>query len=146
MSSRHIERLLRAFGMIVLRADMVDIPAATWPETNGVTKVFLDAGVGPGLARYIKLHELGHRIAGDTSEPIYFVFNGPLPEAEPVADLFALLGVLDEVDTDQGPEWTEARIRELVPLDDRGWQQFRIPWLAPEVCVVRALLKEAIDA
>ena len=142
VSSRQIERLLRAHTMKVLRADMVDVPAVAWPEIRGVVHVFLDESVGPALARYIKLHELGHRIAGDVSEPIIFQFTGPLPEAEPVADLFALLGILDEAVTDQGPEWTEATIREAVPLQDRGWQLHRIPWLAPEVCRVREMLKE----
>lgn len=146
VTSLEIDRLLKAFHMRVLRADLVDIPAATWPQIGGITKVFIDQAVGPELARYIKLHELGHRIAGDVDEPTSFAFTGPLPEAEPIADLFALLGVLDEAETEQGALYVERRIHELVPLDDRGWQQFRIPWLAPEVCAVRAILTEADDA
>jgi hypothetical protein len=141
VSARQIDRLLRAHSMRVLRSDLADLPAVAWPEIRGVVKVFIDLGVGPAVARYVKLHELGHRIAGDVSEPTIFRFTGPLPEAEPVADIFALLGLLDEADTDQGPEWTERRIRDLVPLDDRGWQQHRVPWLAPEVCRTREMLR-----
>lgn len=146
MTSAEIDRLLAAFSVRVLRADLLDIPAMAWPEIQGVTKVFVDRGLGPSLVRFIKLHELGHRIAGDTSEPIIFAFTGPLPEAEPVADIFALLGVLDEAETEQGAVYVEQRIREIVPLDDIGWQRFRVPWLAPEVCIMRKILKGETDA
>jgi len=82
---------------------------------------------------------------GDADEPTELQFTGPLPEAEEVADLFALLGILDETDTDHGPEWVEHRIRELVPLDDRGWQVHRIPRLSVKVCRMRQLVKDWLD-
>jgi hypothetical protein len=146
IQSRAIDKLLTASGMKVLRADLADIPVDVWPRFQGVVRIFIDNQVGPQLLRYIKLHEVAHALAGEAEEPERFRFTGPLPESEPVADLFALLGVLDEAETDQGAAFVEERVRELVPLDDVGWQRFRIPWLAPEVCVVRQLLKEETDA
>ena len=129
VTSAEIDRMLRLHSMEVLRAP-IGVPADVWPPLQGVVYVFVDDAVGPALLRYIKLHELGHRLAGDLEEPTMFVFDGPLPEAEEVADLFALLGVLDSAVLEQGAEFIEDRIRELVPLDDRGWQTYRIPRLA----------------
>ncbi len=115
--------------MKVLRADQ-GIPADTWPPIDGVVHIFVDHSVGPQLLRYIQLHEVGHYLAGDLEEPTRFNFDGPLPEAEEVADLFALRGVLDAAELEQGASYIEGRIRELVPLEDRGWQTHRIPRLA----------------
>lgn len=132
-SSRELDRLLAAGGLKVLRADLRDVPVDVWPRTHGVIRIFVDHSVGPAVLRYVKLHEAGHWLAGDAEEPIAFAFDGPLPEAEPVADLFALLGLLDRAEIEQGPEYVDGRLRELVPLDDRGWQVHRIPWLAREL-------------
>lgn len=139
-----VDVLLRACSMKVLRAD-IQIPADTWPPLDGVVHVFVDHGVGPLLLRYIKLHEIGHQFAGDLDEPTMFVFDGPLPEAEEVADLFALLGVLDAAEVEHGPEFVETRIRELVPLDNYGWQTFRVPRLAGKLVVLRQMMKRGID-
>lgn len=144
--SSSIDRLLASATMKVLRADLIDIPVHAWPRMQGIVRVFVAENVGPLLLRYIKLHEYAHVVAGELEEPERARFTEPLPEQEPVADLFALLGIMDEAETDQGALYVEHRIRELVPLDDLGWQRFRIPWLAPEVCAVRALLKERDDA
>jgi hypothetical protein len=137
--------LMRLFNVDVLRGDLVDVPALLTPPVHGRFRLILDHRVGPDVARFIELHEVGHVATGDADEPTVLQFTGPLPEAEEVADLFALLGVLDELDTDQGPAWVEQRIRELVPLDDRGWQVHRIPRLAAKVCRMRNLAKEWLD-
>lgn len=127
--------------MEVLRAN-ISIPADVWPPINGVVHLFVSRDVGPQLLRYIKLHEIGHRLAGDLEEPTMFVFDGPLPEAEEVADLFAVVGILDRAEIGQGPEYVESRIRELVPLDNYGWQTYRIPRLAGRVCELVGWLEE----
>ena len=134
-TSYQIDRLLEACSMELVRAN-ISVPADVWPEIDGVAYLFVGPHVGPAELRYIKLHEIGHRLAGDLEEPTIFVFDGPLPESEEVADLFALLGILDAAELEQGPEYVEARIRELVPLDNYGWQTYRVPRLAGKVCTL----------
>lgn len=89
--------------------------------------------VSPQLARHVTLHEVGHILAGDIDEPTILSFDGPMPEGEDVADLFSLLALLDAAELGQGPEYLEQRIRELVPLDNYGWQTYRVPRLAGKV-------------
>jgi len=112
----------------------MDAPAVLLPPWRGLYRLIMAPWVSPLLARHVTLHEVAHVIGGDIEEPTIFVFDGPLPEAEEVADLFALLGILDAAELEQGPEYVEARIRELVPLDNYGWQTYRVPRLAGKVC------------
>lgn len=140
-----VAALLRFFKVSVLRADLVDIPAILTPPIHGQHRLVLDYAVGPTLALFIELHEVGHVAAGDADEPTVLRFTGPLPEAEEVADLFALCGILDDADCEQGAGWVEQRIRELVPLDDRGWQVHRIPRLAGKVVRMKELVREWED-
>lgn len=146
VSREDARRLADLFRVQVMRADLRDVPAVLTPPILGRHRLFLDERVGPDVAHFILLHETAHVATGDADEPTLLQFTGPLPEAEEVADLFALLGLLDEIDTDQGAAWVEDRIRQLVPLDDRGWQVHRIPRLAPRVCRMRELVKEWLDA
>ena len=83
--------------------------------------------------------------AGDLEEPTMFVFDGPLPESEEVADLFALLGILDPAELEQGPVYVEDRIRQLVPLENYGWATYRVPRLATKVVVLWQLMTRRID-
>lgn len=136
-----VQTLLRACSMCVLRAEL-GVPADAWPPTEGVVYLFVDHSVGPTLLRYIQLHEIGHRLAGDLDEPTAFIFDGPLPEAEEVADLFALLGVLDAAEIAQGPRFVESRIRARVPLDNYGWQKYRVPRLAGKLTRLRATMED----
>jgi len=53
--------------------------------------------------------------------------------------------MLDEVHLGQGEEWVESKIREMVPLEDRGWQDYRIRDLAPRVIRMRALIDHYLD-
>lgn len=135
-----VGELLAAGSFRVLRCDLDGIPADTWPPVKGVVNLFIDVAVGPDLARYIKLHEIGHRLAGDLEEPTKFIFDGPLPEAEEVADIFALFGVLDAAEIEQGEAYVEARIRELVPLDNYGWATYRVPRLAGQVVTMKRMI------
>lgn len=145
VSRADVSLLSSFFKVQVMRASLRDVPAVLTPPIRGRHRLFLDESVGPDVALFIELHETGHVATGDADEPTVLQFTGPLPEAEEVADLFALLGILDEADTDQGPVWIEHRIRELVPLDDRGWQVHRIPRLATKVCRMRQLVKDWLD-
>jgi hypothetical protein len=60
-----------------------------------------------------------------------------LPQAEDVADAFALIGYLGDGDFREGPEHLESLIRAKVPLDDRGWREHRVPRLASKVWRLR---------
>lgn len=140
-TSAEIDHLLAVCSMEVVRAD-ISVPADVWPPIDGVINVFVALHIGPAELRYIKLHEIGHRLAGDLEEPTLFVFDGPLPESEEVADLFALVGILDSAEIDQGPDYVEERIRELVPFDNYGWQTYRVPRLARKLVRVKELVQE----
>lgn len=83
-------------------------------------------------------------IAGDADEPTVLHFQGPIPEAEEVADLTALAACIDDVDAAHGVEWVEGRIREVCPLNDAGWQNYRIPALAPRVIRIRSLMAKLL--
>lgn len=91
------------------------------------------------------LHEVGHVLMGDIEEPTYLTFTGPLPESEDLADLFSLVALLDRAEIDHGPEFVEARIREIVPLENYGWQTYRIPRLAGRVCEAVMWLDDSYD-
>ena len=116
-----------------------------FPPIAGKYRITMDQRLPAGVRRYIKLHELGHVLAGEAEEPITMLFTGPLPDCEDVADCFALLGIVDEIHEEHGDDWLEQTIRELVPLDDRGWQVHRIPRLAKRLPRVREMVKERLD-
>lgn len=135
-----VRHLLTAFNVDVIRAP-VQTPAILTPPVGGVYRLMLADWIGPNVARHIQLHELGHVLCGDAQEPTFLKFTGPLPEAEEVADLFALVGIIDAAEAAQGPDYVEHLIRARVPLEDRGWQKYRIPDLAPKVVRLRTLME-----
>lgn len=143
VSAADVRQLLAAFNVDVIRAS-IDTPAILTPPVANVYRLIVADWVGPAVARHIELHELGHVLCGDAQEPTFLKFTGPLPEAEEVADLFALSGIIDAAEAEQGSEYVEALIRQRVPLEDRGWQTYRIPDLAPKVVRMRTLIEERL--
>lgn len=142
-SSRDVARLAAFNNLEVLRSsEAMDSPAVLLPPVAGKHRLILSPTIGPDVARYITLHEIGHIMTGDADELTILHFTGPLPEAEDVVDTFALCGILDDVDCGLGPDWTAQQIRARVPLEDRGWQQHRIPRLAGKVIRMRSLLAD----
>lgn len=139
-----IERLLGVFNIRVTSTEL-SVPAIIFPPVAGFYRLVLMNGLPRTVRRYIKLHETAHVLAGEAEEPIYMLFTGPLPDCEDVADCFALLGIVDEIHDRQGDGWLEQKIRELVPLDDRGWQVHRIPRLAKRLPRVREMVRERLD-
>lgn len=150
VTDRQIDRLAAAANLSV-HTDDFSVPAIlTFPFGEGGRlhyRLGLAQHLPIGVRRYITLHETQHIRAEDIGEdgPVVMHFREPLPVCEPTSDLFALLGLIDVVDVAQGVEWVEKRIRELVPLDDRGWQTYRIQDLAPRVIRMRRLIDEMLD-
>lgn len=120
----------------------MDSPAVLTPPLNGRHHVIVAPWVGPDVLRHIKLHEAGHVLMGDIDEPTYLSWTGPMPASEDLADMFSLIALLDRSDVHQGPEYLEGRIRELVPLDNYGWQTYRVPRLAGRLGQVARWLEE----
>lgn len=139
-----IDQLL-AFGHIKLHRANIDSPAILTPPFGGWRRLIIAQWLPRAAAKYIELHECGHSLAGDADEPTFLQFQGPLPEAEEVADLFALAGIMTEADCSQGAGYAEQRILELVPLEDRGWRWHRVPRLAPMAVRMRSLMEDWLD-
>jgi len=138
---REVDRLADACRLEVHTSVLdMDAPAVLLPPLAGRFRLVLAPGLGPALRRYITLHEIGHVLAGDAEEITLLRSRDPLPEAEDVADLFALLGVLEDRDFLGGPDAVDAAIRRRVPLEDRGWQMHRVPRLARKVWRLRSRL------
>lgn len=142
LTRAEISHAADVFQLSVHRSPDLVVPAVLTPPLGGRYRLILRSGLGPKVENYIRLHELAHIVAGDAEEATILRFDGPLPEAEVVADLVALMGLLDDADCAAGAEWVESRIRRLVPLDDRGWQLYRCADLAPKAVRMRALLRE----
>lgn len=140
---REIERVLE-FNHVRVHRDNFETPAFLTPKWEGFHRLYIASWLPRSVVEYIELHECGHVLAGDADEPTVLQFTGPLPEAEEVADLFALSGIIDAAEAEQGSEYVEALIRQRVPLDDRGWQKYRIPDLAPKVVRMRTLIEERL--
>lgn len=139
-----VRRLADAVAVRVHRSAMdMDLPAVLTPPWRGSYRLILAPWVPPLVARHVTLHEIGHVLMGDIEEPTVLAWTGPMPEAEDLADLFSLVALLDDVECDQGPEFVEARIRELVPLENYGWQTYRVPRLAPLVGRVKDMVAMA---
>jgi hypothetical protein len=142
-----IGKILEFNHVRVHRANL-DTPAFLTPRFGGWHRLYIADWLPQSVVRYIELHECGHCLAGDADEPTVLQFTGPLPEAEEVADLFALSGIISENDVlaaeGMGIEWLETVIRTRVPLDDYGWQTYRIPELAPKVVRMRKLIEEQL--
>jgi hypothetical protein len=138
-----VERVLEFNGVRVHRSNL-DTPAFLTPRFGGYHRLYIADWLPRSVVRYIELHECGHVLAGDADEPMVLQFTGPLPEAEEVADLFALSGIIDSAEAGQGSNYVEQVIRERVPLDDYGWQKYRIPELAPKVVRMRQLIEERL--
>jgi hypothetical protein len=145
-----IDQLLE-FGRIrVRRVDMPDIAYLSHPLHDSYRRLYLSRHLPHEAAIYIELHECGHSLAGDADEPTMLHFAGPLPEAEEVADLFALTGIITHQDCEiadatLGAEYIEAVIRQRAPIDDRGWQVYRVKELAPKVMRMRKLVDEWLE-
>lgn len=135
-------RKLAAVFNIEFGSAAISVPALLLPPVEGCYQVIMQEGLQRDIRRYVTLHELGHILAGEADEPMTMVFTGPLPESEDVCDLFALLGIVDPFHDEHGPSWLEQQIRNLVPLEDGGWQRFRIPRLAKKLPRVRTLVRD----
>ncbi len=142
---QELNLLTRVFNIECGSAPL-SVPAMLLPPVEGKFQVIFQEGLGRAVRRYITLHELGHVLAGEAEEPMQMVFEGPLPDNEDVADLFALLGIIDPVHDQEGPEWIEQQIRQAVPLDDRGWQVHRIPRLSRKLAAVRQMVFDRLDS
>lgn len=144
MPTARIRHMARVFNIPWTRADL-ETPAVLTPPVGGSYRLVMSSALPAPVENYILLHETAHVLAGDAEEPMILQFSGPLPEAEEVADMFALAGLVNDIDCEQGSDWLEDRIRELVPLEDRGWQQHRVPRLANKMLRMRRLIAERID-
>lgn len=142
ISRSRIRRLAR-FARVTVDRSLLEmtVPAVLLPPLDGRHRLILSPTAGPDVSSYIVLHEVGHVLSGDAEELTFLRCAGPLPEAEYVADLFALLGVIDGAHCRHGPGWVEARIRARVPLPDAEWQRDRVPRLARKLCRLRALMR-----
>lgn len=141
LKSADVSRLAAEFNIEFGSAD-ISIPVILFPPVDGRYQVIFQDGLSESLRRYATLHELAHVLRGDVEEPTRQVFDGPLPECEDVCDLFALLGIVDPIHDEHGSDWLESQIRELVPLDDRGWQVHRIPRLAKKLPRAREMVRD----
>lgn len=135
------DRLMSFAHVRIIRGNY-ETPAVLTTPFAGARWLFVARWLPAAVVRYLELHECGHCLSGDADEPTILHFQGPMPEAEEVADLFALAGVLSDEDAAQGREWVENQIRALVPLDDYGWQTYRVPELAPKMIRMRQLIRE----
>lgn len=142
LQESEFSKLLSVFNLVTCLEDLERIPAILFPPIAGKYRAVLDHGLPADVRRYVTLHELGHVLAGEADEPMRMVHTGPLPESEDVCDLFALLGIIPTADIEEGGEWLESRIRQLVPLDNYGWQKYRIPRLAKRLPRVREMVKD----
>ena len=138
-----IQKVLE-FSRVKVRRSNLSTPAYLTPPFMGWHRLFIASWLPRSVVEYIELHECGHCLAGDADEPTVLQFTGPLPEAEEVADLFALCGIIDSAEAAQGAAYVERLIRRRVPLEDAGWQRYRIPDLAPKVVRMRKLIEEAL--
>lgn len=138
------DELRELSGVFNLECSSTDlsVPAILFPPVAGKYRLVMGDSLPRPVRRYIQLHELAHVLAGEADEPMQMVFDGPLPENEDVADLFALLGIIEEVHILEGGGWLEQQIREAVPLDDYGWQRYRIPRLSRKLPRVRELVRD----
>lgn len=141
VADEEIDALINGFRIKVSRPDMPD-PAILSPPFRGFYRLSIAAGLPRQVVRYIKLHEAAHVAAGDIDESTVMQFDGPMPASEDAADLVALLGIIDPVHDEHGAEWLEEEIRRSVPLEDRGWQKYRIPRLAKKLPRVRELVRD----
>lgn len=142
VADAEIEELLGVFNATYAIGDMGGMPAILFPPILGKYRIAIDAAAPRAARRYILLHELGHILAGEGDEPMEMRFSGPLPESEDVCDLFSLVGIVDEAHILEGGEWLEQQIRQAVPIDDYGWQTYRIPRLAKKLPRVRELVRD----
>lgn len=142
-----VRRLAGAVQLQVHRArGPMDIPAVLLPPISGRYRLVIADELRPELVRHVTLHEIGHILSGDIDEPTFLTWAGPMPEAEDVADLFALVAQLDDDEVADDPAAIETRILELVPLEVPGWAGRRVPRLAGKIGALKNLLREADDA
>lgn len=135
-------RHLAAFCRLEVVRTELTVPAILGPPFGGMYMCFVNVGLPPPVFRYVLLHECGHIMSGDIEDPTTMIHTDPLPESEDICDLFALLGIVPTVDIEESGDWLEKRIRRLVPLEDYGWQKYRIPRLAKKLPRVREMVKD----
>lgn len=136
-----VVQLAAVFNLVSSIEDLEGFPAILFPPIAGKFRLVMDEALPREVRRYITLHELGHVLAGEADEPMLMIHDGPLPESEDVCDLFALLGIVEEAHITEGGAWLETEIRRLVPLNDYGWQKYRIPRLARKLPRVRDMVR-----
>lgn len=140
-----IDRLARFHNLDVFRLD-IETPAMLTAPCGSPPRYRL--GIRADLPRpvvdFITLHEIRHVVRQDVQEPTILMFTGEYPEWEYDCDLFALMGLMDPLELGQGERYVERRIRELVPLDNYGWQTYRIPALAPRAVRMRSLIEDGL--
>lgn len=139
-TDEEIGLLLSGFNVKLTRPPMDDV-AILSPPFRGFYRLSIQDGLHRDIVRYVKLHEVTHVVSADIEEPTYMRHDGPLPMSEDAADLTALLGIIPTADIEEGGEWLEDKIRQLVPLEDYGWQKYRIPRLAKKLPRVREMVK-----
>ena len=138
-----VRRLAASVRLQVHRArGEMDSPAVLLPPLNGHPRLVVAHHVRPEVVKHVTLHEIGHVLFGDADELTFMTWGGPLPPNEDWADLFSLVALLDDLELEEGRGYVEARIRDLVPLDDYGWVTYRVPRLAGKVGRVKERLRE----
>lgn len=142
---RDIQKVAQVYNLSVHRVDELAAPALLYPPIAGCYRLAVDSAEPFEVRRYVTLHEVGHIVRGEAEEAMRLLFFGSLPETEDVCDLFALLGVIDPIHDGEGCDWLELKIREAVPLDDYGWQKYRIPRLAKRLAAVRKSVLDRLD-
>lgn len=152
ITSAEVHKVAAVFNLDVFRADpdvygvgisapaMLTAPFGDPPQHQLALRHDLPRAV----ENWIILHECAHVIRGDVAEPTIMQFTGTYPEWEYSCDVFAAAGLMDAVHMEEGAEWVEAKLRELVPIDDYAWQKYRIPELAPKVVRMRTLIEERL--
>lgn len=116
-----LDVLTRSFG-VRIRFDSLDHPSLLIPvAVGGWRYLLLDSELHRPTIGFVVRHELGHLANGDAEEGTHFHFNGPLPECETVADLFAFADLISSEDCAQGVEWVAEMMRDLVTLDYEPW-------------------------
>lgn len=144
VSSSQVGALRQLFRIDVRRVDM-GVPVLTSPPISGRHYMLVRPDIPASIVDFFSLHEISHLVAGEANELTWVSFTGPLPEMEDRCDVFALIGLLDEVVIDSGEAAVEKAILELVPLEVPGWRGRRVPRLAGQVVRMQELRRTWLD-
>lgn len=138
--------LMRRAGLTVHPEDLGgDVPAILVGPLGGCPSRYRLV-VDRGLHRrtrdgYLVRHEIAHILADDASVPTWFQFDGPLPEAELVADVFAFMDLIGDADLEQGDRWAEAKVSCAVGFPSGSAWYLRVPRIVRGLRLVRRELR-----